>query len=80
MLPLKTRHLLYAALLLGLSIIGTTAIANTSVYEIFWASEASDSQTDEAVSAGETVTLEYNFFIFWGKQCPHVYDYYPGGK
>lgn len=47
---MKTRHLWYAVLLLGLSIIGTTAIANTSVYEVFWAKLASDSVANEAES------------------------------
>ena len=35
MLPKKTRHLLYAILLLVLSIVGTSAIAKTKVFDLF---------------------------------------------
>ena len=55
---MKTRHLLYAVLLLGLSIIGTTAIANTSVYEIFWASEASDAPARNADATRDFTTSD----------------------
>ncbi|MGB5236516.1 MAG: T9SS type B sorting domain-containing protein [Flavobacteriaceae bacterium] len=34
MLPKKTRHLLYAVLLLALFVVGTSAIANSKVYEL----------------------------------------------
>ena len=35
MLPKKTRYIWYAVLLLALSVVGTSAIANTKVYELF---------------------------------------------
>ena len=41
---------MYAVFLLGLSIIGTTAIANTNVYDIFWASLNTDSTAEQSES------------------------------
>ncbi|MCX2720386.1 T9SS type B sorting domain-containing protein [Lentiprolixibacter aurantiacus] len=66
MLPIKNRHLLYAVLLLGLSIIGTRAIANTNVYDIFWASLNTDSpaeqkESDSDVTISTATEGEYLF-------------------
>ena len=49
MLPKKPRHLLYAVLLITLSIAGTSAIANTNVYELIFEAVATvDNTTADA--------------------------------
>ncbi|WP_297703354.1 hypothetical protein [uncultured Eudoraea sp.] len=55
MLQKNSRQLVYAALLLALSIVGTSAIANTKVYELI--SEIA-SEEDEVNSLSETNAIE----------------------
>ncbi|MBM1106726.1 T9SS type B sorting domain-containing protein [Aurantibacter crassamenti] len=56
MLPKKTKHLLYALLLIFSSIVGTSAIANTSVLELL--SEVSIAFKSKTTEANKTVAAE----------------------
>ena len=66
MLPKKIRHLLYAVLLLALFVVGTSAIANTKVYEFLsvvttekdHSSAISLKENTEAKSSNRTSSLD----------------------